>query len=384
MEPRDRSPEAVRFRLRLVAGCAVLVAVAFAQLPGYLIFDTKFDLVVDPWHYLDRAVHMWDSNGAIGQLQNQAYGYLWPMGPFFGVGILAGIPGWAVQRLFMALVLCVGFTGAAKVARALGVRSDLACLLAGFAYALSPRLLTTVGTISIESWPSALAPWVLLPLIVGSRQGSPRRAAALSALAVAMVGGVNATASFGVIPVAALWLLTREHGPRRRTMMTWWPALTLLGTLWWLVPLFFLGVYSPPFLDFIEAATLTTNPTSLFDSIRGVSHWVPYIDPRWRAGRDLITQSHLILNSGVVLMVGTAGLLHRRNPHRTFLVLSLLLGLFLVGMGHTGTLQGWFAEPLRAALDGPLAAARNVHKFDPIIRLPMVLGIALLLDSLLA
>ena len=47
--------------------------------------------------------------------------------------------------------MCVAFTGAAKVAKALGVRSDLACLVAGFAYALSPRLLTTVGTISIES-----------------------------------------------------------------------------------------------------------------------------------------------------------------------------------------------------------------------------------------
>ncbi|WP_165807256.1 alpha-(1-_3)-arabinofuranosyltransferase [Nocardioides currus] len=362
----------------------MLVAVAFAQAPGFLTFDTKFDLVVDPWHYLNRAVHMWDSNGAIGQLQNQAYGYLWPLGPFFGVGLLAGIPAWAVQRLFMALLLCVAFAGAAKVARALGVRSDLACLVAGFAYALSPRLLTTVGTISIESWPSALAPWVLLPLILGATQGSPRKAAALSALAVGMVGGVNATASFGVIPVAAIWLLTREPGPRRRAMMTWWPLLTAMATLWWLIPLFFLGIYSPPFLDFIEAATLTTTPTGLFDSLRGVSHWVPYIDARWQAGRDLITVPSLVLNSGAVLMVGLVGLMHRRNPHRTFLILSLLLGLFLVGMGHTGSLQGWFAEPLRTALDGPLAAARNVHKFDPIIRLPMVLGIALLLDGLRA
>ena len=94
------------------------------------------------------------------------------------------------------------------------MRSDLACLVAGFAYALSPRMLTTLGTISIEAWPSALAPWVLLPLIIGAARGSPRRAAALSALAVAMVGGVNATATFGVIPLAAIWLLTRSRGPR--------------------------------------------------------------------------------------------------------------------------------------------------------------------------
>ena len=196
MEPRDRDQEALRFRLRVLAGVLALVALAFSQAPGFLTFDTKFDLVVDPWHYLERGLHLWDSNGAIGQLQNQAYGYLWPMGPFFALGSAAGIPGWAVQRLFMALVLAVAFSGTAYVARALGVRSHLACALAGLAYALSPRMLTTVGTISIESWPSALAPWVLLPLVIGSTRGSPRRAAALAGLAVAMTGGVNATASF--------------------------------------------------------------------------------------------------------------------------------------------------------------------------------------------
>ena len=63
-----------------------------------------------------------------------------------------------VQRLWMALVLCVAFVGTARLARALGVRSDLACLVAGFAFALSPRMLTSLGPISIEAWPSALAP----------------------------------------------------------------------------------------------------------------------------------------------------------------------------------------------------------------------------------
>ncbi|GAA5130565.1 alpha-(1-_3)-arabinofuranosyltransferase [Alloalcanivorax gelatiniphagus] len=382
MEPRDRDPEALRFRLRVLAGSLVLLALAFSQAPGLLTFDTKFDLVVDPWHYLERGLHLWDSNGAIGQLQNQAYGYLWPMGPFFGIGQLIGLPGWAVQRLFMALVLVVAFTGTAYVARALGVRSHLACLVAAFAYALSPRMLTTVGTISIEAWPSALAPWVLLPLVVGSTRGSPRRAAALSALALAMIGGVNATASFAAIPVAAVWLLTRSAGARKRSMMLWWPLLTALGTLWWLAPLLLLGAYSPPFLDFIESASVTTTPTTLFDSLRGTSHWLPYLDPRWRAGNDLVTGGYLALNSGMVLMLGLLGIMHRRNPHRLFLSLTLALGLLMVGLGHLGDVQGWFAPQLNAALDGVLAAARNVHKFDPIIRLPLVLGIALLLETL--
>jgi len=213
--------------LRLLAGCLLLVGLAFVQDPGYLVSDTKFDLAVAPGEFLSRALHLWDAQGAFGQLQNQAYGYLWPMGPFFLLGGLVDLPGWVVQRLWQGLVMSVAFAGFAKLARAIGVRSDFACLLAGFAFALSPRLLTTLGPISIEAWPSALAPWVLLPLVHGSRRGSPRQAAALSALAVAMVGGVNAVATFAVIPLGALWLLTRTPGARRRALMGWWTLFTL-------------------------------------------------------------------------------------------------------------------------------------------------------------
>ncbi len=372
------------FRLRLVAGCLLLVGLAFVQDPGFLVSDTKFDLAVAPTDFLSRALHLWDAEGALGQLQNQAYGYLWPMGPFFAVGALIDLPGWVIQRLWQGLVLAVAFSGSARVARALGVRSDLACLVAGFAFALSPRMLSTLGPISIEAWPSAVAPWVLLPLVRGSSVGSPRRAAALSALAVAMVGGVNAAATFAVLPLGVVWLLTRTPGPRRRALMLWWPTFTLLGTLWWLMPLFVMGAYSPPFLDYIETTAVTTFPTTLFDALRGTSNWVPYIDSGSRAGNDLLRVPYLVLNSGVLLLLGFAGLIDRRTPHRAFLVLSLLLGLLMVTAGHDGSMHGWFAGSVREALDGVLSPLRNVHKFDVVIRLPLVLGLAFALDSVLA
>ncbi len=363
-----------------MAACALLVGLAMVQSPGLLVADTKFDLAVAPADFLARATHLWDPLGAFGQVQNQAYGYLWPMGPFFLLGSLLDVPGWVVQRLWMALVMGVALTGTAKLSRALGVRSDLACLLAGFAFALSPRMLTTLGPISIEAWPSALAPWVLLPLVVGSEKGSARRAAALSALAVAMVGGVNASATFAVLPLGVLWLVTRTSGPRRRTMMLWWPVFTLLGTLWWLVPLALMGTYSPPFLDFIESTGITTFPTDLFNVLRGTSNWVPYIDAQSRAGNDLITTPYLVLNSGVVLLLGFAGLIDRRTPHRQFLALSLLTGVLLVAAGHSGSVHGWFDGTVRGLLDGALSPLRNVHKFDPIVRLPLVLGLAFVVD----
>ena len=109
-----------------------------------------------------------------------------------------------------------------------------------------PRMLTTLGPISIEAWPSAVAPWVLLPLVMGAQRGSPRRmAAARRGWRVAMVGGVNAAATFAVLPLGVVWLLTRTPGPRRRRLMLWWPIFTLLGTLWWLVPLVRAGGLQP-------------------------------------------------------------------------------------------------------------------------------------------
>src|SRR3546814_19701943 len=111
------------------------------------------------------------------------------MGPFFVLGDLLGMDGWVVQRLWMALVLCAAFTGAALLAKAMGVRSDAAALIAAFAYATSPRLPSTIGPASIEAWRSSLAPWVLFPPVTGARRGSPRRAAALARLAVAIEVG---------------------------------------------------------------------------------------------------------------------------------------------------------------------------------------------------
>ena len=185
VEPRAGAPQAVTPVVpacALVAACLLLVGLAFVQAPGFLVPDTKFDLVDgDPGDFLGRALHLWDAEGAFGQLQNQAYGYLWPMGPFFArrqrwstcpAGWSSGC-GWAWSWRWPSPA------PARWPARSASGPTSRAWS-AGFAFALSPRMLTTLGPISIEAWPSALAPWVLLPLVDGSSAGSPRRAAALS------------------------------------------------------------------------------------------------------------------------------------------------------------------------------------------------------------
>ncbi len=375
--PTTSSSTAITWRFRLTACCLVLVALAFSQRPGRIVSDTKFDLVVDPGAMLGRALHMWDPSGGFGQVQNQAYGYLFPMGPFFWLGDVLTLPGWVVQRMWWSLLLVVAFLGVVKLCAALDLGSPTSRIVAGLrvrSLAPDPDHDRPDLDRGVADGARAVGARASRPRLAGS--GSPRRAAALSALAVAAVGGVNAAATFAVIPLGAVWLLTRSRGPRRRALMTWWPVLVVAGTAWWLVPLLLLGAYSPPFLDFIETASITTFPTTLFDVLRGTSHWVPYVDSTWRAGNDLVSTGYVALNSAVLVVLGLVGIALRGNPHRQFLALGMMLGLVLVSLGHSGSVSGWFAASERSALDGVLAPLRNVHKFEPLVRLPLVLGLA--------
>jgi arabinofuranan 3-O-arabinosyltransferase len=363
--------------LRQAGYAVILTAFAFAQSSGQMVADTKFDLVTGPRRFLMSGLRLWDPSAAFGQLQNQAYGYAWPMGPFFVVGELVRLPPWVVQRLWWALLLCVGFFGILRLARKLGLGTPGTQVLAAFAFVLTPRITTLLGGVSVEVWPMALAPWVLLPLVHASARGSVRRAAALSALAVATCGGVNAIAVAAVLPLGVIFILTRAPGPRRWRLLAWWTLFTTLATAWWWLPLLLLGRYSVPFLDYIENATITTVPTDMARTLVGESDWVAYfagID--FQAGQRLVSTPFLMLDAAVVVALGLVGLALRDNPERRFLTLGLLTGLALVGFGYAGDLSGFFAADRAEALDGALAPLRNLHKFDVVLRIPLVLGLA--------
>ena len=343
-----------------------------------MVADTKFDLVTGPRRFLARALHLWDPSAAFGQLQNQAYGYLWPMGPFFVVGDLVRLPPWVVQRLWWALLLCVAFFGIAAAgpharprhARHPGARGVRVRALPADHDAARPSLrrgladgARAVGAAAARATRAS-----------AGRCGEPRRSAPL---VVATCGGVNAIAVVAVLPLGVLWLLTRARV--RAAGGCWaggrcsrrWPPL------WWWLPLLLLGRYSPPFLDYIETATITTVPTDLARTLVGESDWVAYfagID--FQAGQQLVSTPFLMLDAAAVVALGLVGIALRDNPHRRFLTLSLLTGLVLVGFGYAGDLAGFFAAERAEALDGVLAPLRNLHKFDVVLRIPLVLGLA--------
>ena len=369
---------------------AIALALSLASSPGEISPDTKLDLTANPLRFLARATNLWNSELPFGQAQNQAYGYLFPHGTFFVAGHLLGLPAWITQRLWWALLLTVGFWGLLRVAEALGIGSPTSRAVAAAAFALSPRVLTTLGSISSETLPIMLAPWVLLPTILALRDcassgPSVRRLAGQAGLAVALMGAVNAIATLaGCLPAAIWWAC---HRPNRRLLRyaAWWLLALALAMTWWLVALILMARISPPFLDFIESSGVTTQWSSLVEVLRGTDSWTPFVAPNATAGAPLVTGSVAILATCLVAAAGLAGLawMSAGNvPASGRLVTMLLVGVVLLGVGYSGGLGSPVAQHVQAFLDAGGAPLRNVHKFESLIRIPVVLGLAQLLGRI--
>lgn len=371
------------WRVRHLAVSGLFVAVCLNSDPGTIVADTKLDLVLDPGSFLERAMHLWDPLGSAGQLQDQAYGYLVPMGPFFAVAHALTVPGWVTQRLWWALILVVAYLGFVALARRLRIGTEWTRLIAGVGFALAPHVLSIMGRASVEAWPTSLAPWVLVPLVGSAAHRNPRRAAALSGLAVLAMGGVNAAVDLAALLPAGLWLVSRRWSRDWLRLTGWWVLAVTAATLWWVVPLLVLGRYSPPFLDYIESASITTSTTTLTETLRGTADWVAYLgELTSRAGFALLTQPLLIVFTVLGVALGLVGLAWQRTTERLWLVLMLLAGVALVTLGHIGPVDGVAADSARRLLDGALAPLRNVHKFDLLIRLSLSLGMASALSVL--
>jgi arabinofuranan 3-O-arabinosyltransferase len=377
----------------LWVAAAAALGLSFAQSPGQISPDTKLDLTANPLRFLSRAFNLWNSELPFGQAQNQAYGYLFPHGTFFLAGDLLGLPGWVVQRLWWALLLVVGFWGLLRIAEALGIGSTTSRVIAAVAFALSPRVLTTIGAISSETLPMMLAPWVLLPVIlalrgtggsggVGTGTGGVRVLAARSAVAIALMGAVNAVATLTACLVAAIWLVC--HKPNRLwwRFTGWWALCIVLAVTWWVVALALLGRISPPFLDFIESSGVTTRWMSLTEMLRGTDVWTPFVAPNATAGASLVTGSVAVLATTLVAAAGLAGLAMRSMPARGRLITILLAGVTVLALGYSGGLGSPMAHAVQAFLDADGTPLRNIHKLEPLLRLPITLGLAHLLGRI--
>lgn len=376
-EPADLAPVSQDPMSRWVLAIlgAGFLAVAFVQSWGLILDDTKLPLIVAPLKYVESALHLWNQHVFGGTVIQT--GLFFPMGLFFGLGHLFHLPIWCTERLWLGLLLTIACWGIVRLCEALNIGSRWARVLAGLAYCAAPIVVTWAQTTS-DLVAVSFLPWMLLPLVTGSRQGSPRRAAAKSGVAVALMGGGNAAVVVATLPVAVIWLVTRQPSQRRRRLIIWWLIAVGLACFWWASSVFLAGKYGFNYLPYTETTATTTGTGSAFEAIRGASYWLDYFSlpvPLLPGAWTIVSSSVVIVGTTILAALGLVGLC-RRIPERLFLVTCLAFGVTVIAAGYAGSLGDPFSGVVRYLLRSSLGPFRNVSKFSPDVTLPLALGLA--------
>jgi arabinofuranan 3-O-arabinosyltransferase len=277
---RTRRPRGVPVLLGLVA-----YGLAFAQRPGLATADTKINLHVDPGRFFSDVASMWTSTGQLGGVQTgQQAGYLFPMGPFFALGHALGLGDWVVQRLWLGTLLALAAWGVMRLLTVLLERSSVAAPVVGaLVMMLNPFVVTYVNRTTVTLLAYAALPWLLLAVHRGVR--NPRGWAAPAAFALLVAasgGGVNgAVTAWMLLGPALLLLYERMVAPVQwrdlGTFLARTVLLTVLVSMWWVIPAYVQTSYGADFLRFTEQPGTVWGTTSITESLRLMSFWLSYV-----------------------------------------------------------------------------------------------------------
>jgi arabinofuranan 3-O-arabinosyltransferase len=224
-----------------------------------------------------------------------------------------------------------------------------------------------------------VVPWAILPLVGAVRGWPAGRAAALSGLSVAAMGGVNAASTGYVLVLPALFILVTAGGRLRLTLFAKWAAAVLAGTAWWLIPLLLQGKYSVNFLPYIEQSGTTLRFLSAAAFLRGTGNWTAYLNlgtPWLSAGWSEITSAAAVLASAAAAGAGLYALARSDMPSRRWLLGCVGLASAVALTGYFGPLGGPLSGPVDDVFNGALAPLRSLYKIEPVVAVALALGCA--------
>ena len=330
---------------------------------------------------------MWDPNTGLGTVTHQNIGYLFPMGPYYTATSWLGVPEWVAQRFWMGSLLFAAGLGVAYCARRLGLEGP-GRWAAAFAYMLSPYLIDYLGRTSAIVLPWAALGWMVGFTVMAARSGHWRYPA-LFAIAVALVGGVNATSILLVLVAPGLWLLyaaiaTKEVAPRRALAAAGRIALLSAGvSLWWAAGLWAEGAYGINILRVTETVPTVSHTSAAPEVLRGLGYWYLYgwdkVQPWTLASVEysqslwLLTVSYLVPAVAVIL-----GFLARWT-YRAYAVALVLAGTVIAVGAYPYAHPSLFGSALKSASTGSTVALamRSVDRVVPVV----VLGLALMMGA---
>ncbi len=331
---------------------------------------------------------MWDPHIGMGTVTHQNIGYLFPMGPYYWVLHLLGVPAWVSQRIWLGSILFGAALGVLFLLRTLHVRGPGA-VVATVVFMLTPYTLDFASRISVILLPWAGLPWMLALTIRALRAPDKRgtwKYAAIFAIVVQVVGGVNATALVfaGLAPV--LWIVyatvVGEVDWRRALGVTARIGLlTLLTSLWWIAGLWAQSGYGLNILKYTETLQVVSLSSLPTEVLRGLGYWFFYGIDRlghWTDASVPYTQNlGLLAVSFAIPVLALLAAMCVRWRHRAYFVVLTVVGV-AVAVGANpyddpsplGRLFKAFAESSSFGL-----ALRSTSRAVPLV----ALGLAVLL-----
>lgn len=384
---------ALRQRLRQAVPTAILAVTIYLPLlltkPGRVGADTKTYLYLDPARMLGRAASMWDPHIGMGTVTHQNIGYLWPIGPWYWLADLAGMPDWVAQRLWLGTILFAAGVGVRFMLKVLGQEGPHVTA-ATFVYALTPYVLSLAARLSVILLPYAGLPWMIGLAALSLRKGGWRYPA-LFGLVVATIGSVNATALIlaGIGPL--LWIahevvVTRDVRFRDAAKAVGRIGVMTVGcSLWWLAGLWAQGGYGIEILRYTETAETVATASLSLEVLRGLGYWFFYGEDRfgpWIAPSRAYTQRiDVLLLTYVIPALGLVGAAVTRFRERTFFLLLLAVGLFLAVGAHPWDDPSPAGSAVKAFLESDVGLSmRSLPRAAPLV----VLALAVFAGSLVS
>jgi arabinofuranan 3-O-arabinosyltransferase len=391
---------------------------------GVTTSDTKSYLYLDPSRFLEQVSSLWLPTVALGTVTHQYVGYLFPMGPYFAATAALHVPTWIAQRVWMAGILFAAGAGILFVTKHLAAPlRGPGRLVAALAYMLSPYVLQYAARISVILLPWAGLPWLVGLAALALRRGrepgtgrqatvqgrggavpfpttdTPRRGrgwrvrrwrhAALFALVLAAVSGINASSVLYVVVAPCLWLLWAVAVERQAT---WREALATLGQLallsvlacaWWITGLYVEAAYGVDVLRYTESVGATSSTSTPLEVLRGLGYWYFYGGGRlgpWTQSVVLYTKwLWLVALSFLLPAVAFASGVAVRWRHRGYFVALVVVGVVLSVGAYPFTHPTIAGGALKAFMTDTTAglAMRSTDRATPLV----VLGLAVLLGA---
>ncbi|MGZ4259475.1 MAG: alpha-(1-_3)-arabinofuranosyltransferase domain-containing protein [Solirubrobacteraceae bacterium] len=364
---RERTSRIDRDRAITLGFVALAFALAFWQHPGWATADTKIDLHVDPVRFLSQVASVWTSTTDLGEVHSAQYsGYLWPMGPFFAALHSIGLGAWVVQRIWLGLMYGFSVWGMLKLLDVLvgRPRGTVHVVAAGF-YLLNPYVVVFTARTSITLLGYAALPWLLLITYHGLRAAGRWRgwrgwwwAAAFAAVLASTGGGVNAAVvGWMLVGLLVLGLYEPAMGTVRwrdaGRFLVMAGVLSVLASLWWIVPLLVHVRYGIDFLQFTEQPGTIWGTNSVTENLRLMGYWTSYIGVGFGVTRpyfsDGLTMMFNPLVVGASLLLPACAIAAfvraRRLSYGPFLLLLIVVGVVIETAGFPN------GTPMRGAMD---------------------------------